>query len=254
MPFDPTASNTSLQPGQDISSDTSTLYSILNLSPTEGAAPVLLTRPTPHPAAAMGPGAEAQIRHSLPLAQTIQGFYNLPEASRSDLQKRLLSGGFYTSTNNLIGGQPDNDSVAAYANAARRSVLTGKTLDETIEEAAGSVDPSTVDKLLGPGGAAKKGAPATITLANPDDIRATAMKVSRDVLGQGFSAAQLDHFVQTFQGLQTAYAKSGTQAPSLTAAAEREARTVNPQAAGATDMASAYDLLTQAMSQLGGKG
>lgn len=253
MPFDPTATPASLTPGQNITSDTETLYAMLGLSDTEGEAPVLLERAKPAagpPSKADVPVMTAAVKRSL--GQTIQGLYNLTPIQRAAVQKRLLSSGFYSSTQDLLQGEPDNDTVRAYATAAKRAVITGKTLDEVIDESTGAVTPDEVNKAL-LGGATRGGrtqAPFSPTTTNPLDVRDTAQVVATRTLGRKFTDAELSHFVNSFQQMQlsaqqsqyTADTAGGrtVAAPDVAAAAEAQARAAAPAEAGAHDLATTF--------------
>lgn len=167
------------------------------------------------------------------------------------LQKRLYSGNFYprgTDPEDVVLGDPDDLTLSAYTNAVDRAARfyaadQKLTLDEVIDRSAGVRDPRADDK-----GANR--APLTIELTDPETLSYIASKTAVSTLGRGFTPEELQRFVQSFHGAQSAsqraqYAAGATGGPGGTytggPAAEAEAAAFARQAAPTE--AKAHDLV-----------
>ena len=172
------------------------------------------------------------------------------------IQMTLVAGGFAGKNPDIRPGGLDATTRKAWNEVLLEAMRTGKTPDEIMSaavDAAGGLD----------AGLARHGlsgrSVADIHWMHPDDIRAVAKQVSMKVLGKSWNAAQLEHFVQTYQGMQMTAGQTAqgsgatvTEAPSLATAAEAEARRQNPVEAGATDWDNAFQGIATAIHELGG--
>lgn len=199
--------------------------------------------------------------------------YNRPDkAGVEELQRRLWAGGFYppgVTQDEITPGLPDPYTAKAWANLLDRSAnyyASGKHMSvwEVLDEGANIIGPG------GPGGGGAGGSgsgrqPLVVELTNPEDLKYYAQKVAVSTLGRGLKPDELNRFISSFQGSQTAAqtqaynqlgASGGTtvQAPSVAAAAETFARQEAPVEAGAHDAVQVFDVMSKLLSGKRGRG
>jgi hypothetical protein len=231
-----------------------------------GVSPALAKIPVPfYKAPAMmdvSPGVEAPVPGGRVDIQTvdyqdaIKSLYGQTAESLTDLQTKMQAGGFFGKTPYYIPGQPDPKYTApVWKNIITQAMRQNKTPGDIIQEAidaGGGLEAGLKKNPFsgGPGDSVQQ-----VPLMHPDDIRQVAKEISVKVLGRGWNNAQLDHFVKTYQSMQSAAGNATgtyTNAPSVAAAAEVEAQRSDPGMAAATQGAGVMDMVLNSFKTLGG--
>lgn len=178
----------------------------------------------------------------------------------TNLQHKMAAAGFMGKNPNYTQGTPDSLTQGAWDEILKIAVASDKTPQEIINEAIerdGGLEAASKKHNISGTGQAK----ADIRLTHPDDIKQMAREMSRKTLGKGWNEQQLSAFVASYQAQERAEGQAAqgsgatvTNAPSIGAAAEAQARRQNPTAAGATDWDNAAQMMMQAFRVLGGGG
>lgn len=173
------------------------------------------------------------------------------------LQQSLVAGGFMGKNPQYVPNAPDKKTFAVWNDILKQSMRSGKTPQDIINAAIN--DNGGLEEGLKKYGGPAPGTIADIHLTHPDDIRMVAKQVSTKTLGRGWSNEQLDHFVKTYQSMQTQAGQASrgsgatvVNAPDIGAAAEAEARRQDPTAAGAADADNIMQMVMQGFKTLGG--
>jgi hypothetical protein len=194
--------------------------------------------------------------------QAIRAIYS-PDLTASDLaslQNAMAAGGFMGKNPYFIPGQPDTKyTIPTWINIVKQAMRQGISPQDILQQGVDAQ--GGLEAGLAKFAPNTTGSVANINLTHPDDIRMVAKQTSMKVLGQGWNSQQLDQFVKTYQAMQVQdqSVPSGTgavttNAPSLQAAAEEEARRSNPVAAGATDWDNAAQQMLRVFQMLGNTG
>lgn len=206
----------------------------------------------------MIPGRAEPVTHTYQKA--VESLYKQTPDQIGDLQLQLVAGGFMGKNPTFVEKAPDKKTRDTWDEILKIAMRSDKTPFEVIQggiDANGGLEEGL--KRHAPGGTTAQ--KPDIPLTHPDDIRMVAKAASQKVLGKGWDKAKLDAFVQTYQAMEKGEgaAKQGsgavvTNAPSMEASAEAEARRSNPVAAGATDWDHAASMMMDAFKTLGGGG
>ena len=114
------------------------------------------------------------------------------------LQGVMIQTGFLN-PKGVTFGSPDPKTMAAFHELLKQSNIIGTDWHTTLNNrlASTGADSSAATR-------AAQTPALVISLANPDDIKATAQKTAQTLLGQDLPPDELDRFVQSFQASQTA--------------------------------------------------
>lgn len=188
---------------------------------------------------------------------SMRALYGLKGEQVGSLQQRMLAAGFMGRNPDYVANAPDTKTHDTWDKILKQAMRSGRTPDEILTDAVnanGGLE-AGLKKFGGP----QPGTVADIHLTHPDDIRMVAKQVSTKTLGRGWSNEQLDHFVQTYQAMQTQAGQAArgsgatvVNAPDIGAAAEAEARRQDPTAAGAADADNIMQMVMQGFKTLGG--
>jgi hypothetical protein len=175
-----------------------------------------------------------------------------PGRDLTALQQSLVAAGYITqaqvNSGVVVFGSPDEITTTAFAKLLASSNMSGTTWKDTLSQrlAAAALQAPKADEVKTP--------PLTISLDDPEAIKATLNKTARSLLGGYMSPEQTDAFVGQFQAAQTAqqtakhyqdynpgvgYGPGGTTTvPDLAAQAESFAKTTDPDQYTATQFGS----------------
>lgn len=183
------------------------------------------------------------------------------------LQQMLMQAGFLN-PKSVIVGQWDASSAGAFA-----QVLASANQRGTDWKTALARSLSTADQTAALNATAKKAEVTTLT--NPDDIKAAAQSAARSLSGGDLTPDELNHFITSYQGMQsaahhaafvagdptatgdysgTAIAPGGTvtAAPSLSVAADAEIKKQHPDQVFVSALGAALKNVTNTIGTPGG--
>jgi hypothetical protein len=253
-----TADPSALSNFDQLTSDDSSQY---------GVSPAIANIPVPWarvPAMADSPdGGEVPAYPSRQTLQTqtyqdsMRGLYALKGEQVGNLQQRMLAAGFMGRNPDYVANAQDTKTHDTWDKILKQAMRSGRTPDEILTDAINAN--GGLEAGLKRFGGPAPGTLSDIHLTHPDDIRMVAKQVSTKTLGRGWSNEQLDHFVKTYQAMQSQAGRAAqgsgatvTNAPDIGAAAEAEARRQDPTAAGATDADNIMQMVMQSFKTLGG--
>lgn len=130
-------------------------------------------------------------------------------AELADLQHKLIAAGYMTD-DNIVFGSPDAKTASAMAQLLGSSNATGKVWQTTLAArlTMAGQQPQAGKKPL-------QGAPLTIQLTNPDDIKAVIQSGANQIFGKYLDPAEVDKFVSAYQGQEAAYQTAQQSAAGL---------------------------------------
>jgi hypothetical protein len=207
------------------------------------------------------------------LGQTIQDFWHLPPGSDAlkSYQQELFDAGLYPDAyyraknpKKLNLGVADDVDAKAWKDIALLAARTGRPVMDLIAErkaaylAQGGIQAAKKQE------AASGAAPFSATVANPLTLAEVAQKAAETTLGRGFTQAELDRFVKSYQAMQVNAQRgeydtaisggTATAAPDPTAAATQQARQSAPTEAFANDLMNVYDRAMAILTRRPGGG
>lgn len=120
-------------------------------------------------------------------------------ADLSALQQALYQAGYFTDAQyqRLVLGSPDQVTTAAFAKLLATANMSGVTWKDALASrlaTSGQQAPAT-----------RQVPPLTISLTNPDDIKAVAQNAAQTLNGTYMNDAQLNSFIQAYQAQERAY-------------------------------------------------
>lgn len=119
-------------------------------------------------------------------------------ADLAALQQALIQAGYLNAKSTFLGS-PDAATVKAFSQLLASANLSGSDWKSTLASRLAIGGNAAGDQSL------QKIPPLTISLTNPDDIKATVQKTAQTLLGQGLSDTDLQNFVNAYQGMERNY-------------------------------------------------
>lgn len=228
-----------------------------------GVSPALANIPVPFTyvesdAPAGERSVKTKVLQTQPYQDAVNSLYGRDAESTMQLQQQLQAGGFFGKNPYYIPGQPDPKYTAPiWKNVITQAMREHRTPGEIIQDAIDANGGLEAGLKAHPYSGTAAGSVQQTPLMHPDDIRQVAKEISVKVLGRGWNNKQLDHFVQTYQAMQSQAGNAvGTyqNAPSVEAAATSEAERSDPGMAQATKGEGVMDMVIKSFQNLGGTG
>lgn len=223
---------------------------------TLGPAPVVQDDPPVYMGSTLVPGnrigSTESIREDvLPLSKAQGSIYAWSDEQIRQFQDDIISAGIVT-RNQISYGARDATTVAAW------NQLVGQAADAYT--AGVKLAPRTLlQELKGHPAPGKEGAPLTIELTNPEDLKAGLHDMFRSKLGQGnIDPAKIDAMVAAYQQHEASYQRQqyanaetgGTVVapPSLATFADEQAKQIDPTAYDAYKVLDKFSVLEKELS------